>query len=243
MLFALMRLAMLSYYRDADEPPEFRGRSLDMARTYRNLMAQCLTLANYTKPHEHIIETLLFHLHGDFIQTKDADISVWLLTGMITRLAMRMGYHRDSKVFPNILPFRGEMRRRVWTCLRQADVLFSFQAGLPSMLRNSDFDTEAPRNLYDEDFYEDCKELPPPRPHNERTTVSYIIAKSRLVYIFARVIEHTSALHHSYETVVELDGDLRRAQELIPEHLQLRPIEKCQLDSIPLILSRVNVTF
>ena len=126
MLFAMMRLAMLSYHREGDEPPEFRGKSLDMAGTFRNLMAQCLTLADYTKPYPYLIESLIFHLHGDYCQSKEADVSVWVLVGVITRLAMRMGYHRDSKMFPNITPFQGEMRRRVWAFVRQADLLFSF---------------------------------------------------------------------------------------------------------------------
>lgn len=143
----MMRLAMLSYNHEGDEPPEFRGKSLDMAGSFRNLVAQCLTLADYTKPYPYLIETFIFHLHGDFRQTKEADISVWVLVGVVARLAMRMGYHRDSKVFPNITPFQGEMRRRVWTFVRQSDLLFSFQVGLPSMIRTVDSDTEL-RGIY-----------------------------------------------------------------------------------------------
>lgn len=238
----MMRLAMLSYHREGDEPPEFRGKSLDMAGTYRNLMAQCLTLADYTKPYPYLIETLILHLHGDYTQTREADVSVWLLVGMIARLAMRMGYHRDSNMFPNITPFQGEMRRRIWTFVRQADLLLSFQVGLPSMMRTGDSDTEIPRNLYDEDFDEDCKELPPPRPHNEPTQVSYLIAKARIAYAFGRVIEHTSSVKSgSYETVMEIDNELRRARDMIPEHLQIRPIEECQLDPAALIMSRFSV--
>lgn len=242
MLFVMMRLAMLSYHRDGDEPPEFRGKSLDMAGTYRNMMAQCLTLADYTKPHPHLIETLILHLHADYSQTRETETSVWILVGMIARLAMRMGYHRDSKSFPNITPFQGEMRRRVWTFVKQADLLFSFQAGLPSMIRSGDSDTELPRNLYDEDFDESCKELPPPRPSSEPTPISYLIAKARIAFTFGRVIEHTSSMKSGpYETVMEIDSELRRARDMIPEHLQVRPMEECQLDPASLIVSRFNV--
>ncbi|KAJ9381434.1 transcriptional regulator family: Fungal Specific TF [Paecilomyces variotii] len=242
MLFVMMRLAMLSYHRDGDEPPEFRGKSLDMAGTYRNMMAQCLTLADYTKPHPHLIETLILHLHADYSQTRETETSVWILVGMIARLAMRMGYHRDSKSFPNITPFQGEMRRRVWTFVKQADLLFSFQAGLPSMIRSGDSDTELPRNLYDEDFDESCKELPPPRPSSEPTPISYLIAKARIAFTFGRVIEHTSSMKSGpYETVMEIDSELRRARDMIPEHLQVRPMEECQLDPASLIVSRFNI--
>ncbi|GKZ25640.1 hypothetical protein AbraCBS73388_001284 [Aspergillus brasiliensis] len=243
MLFAMMRLAMLSYHRDGDEPPEFRGKSLDMAGTFRNLVAQCLTLADFTKSYPNLIESLIFHLHGDLCQTREADVSVWVLVGVITRLAMRMGYHRDSKMFPNITPFLGEMRRRVWSFVRQADLLCSSQMGLPNMIRTSDTDTELPRNLYDDDFDENCKELPPSRPPNEPTPISYLIAKSRLTFVFGRVIEITAPLQTpvSYDTVMEVDAQLRRARDLIPEHLLVRPIEDSPRESPTLILSRFTV--
>ncbi|RAH56457.1 C6 transcription factor [Aspergillus piperis CBS 112811] len=243
MLFAMMRLAMLSYHRDGDEPPEFRGKSLDMAGTFRNLVAQCLTLADFTKSYPNLIESLIFHLHGDLCQTREADVSVWVLVGVITRLAMRMGYHRDSKMFPNITPFQGEMRRRVWSFVRQADLLCSSQIGLPNMIRTSDTDTELPRNLYDDDFDENCKELPPSRPPNEPTPISYLIAKSRLTFVFGRVLEITAPLQTpvSYDTVMEVDAQLRRARDLIPEHLLVRPIEDSPRESPTLILSRFTI--
>ncbi|KAJ5085319.1 hypothetical protein N7532_010090 [Penicillium argentinense] len=243
MLFAMMRLAMLSYYREGDEPPEFRGKAMDMAGSFRNSVAQCLTLADYTKPHPFLIESLVFHLHGDYSQTWEADVSVWVLAGVITRLAMRMGYHRDSKMFPNITPFQGEMRRRVWSFVATADQLFSFQVGMPSMLRAADMDTDLPRNLYDDDFDENCKELPPPRQLSEPTPISYLISKARLVYAFGRVNEQASSLSSiSYDKVMELDADLRRARELIPDHLLIRPMEECGHDPVNLIMSRFSVT-
>ncbi|KAJ5936638.1 hypothetical protein N7466_003088 [Penicillium verhagenii] len=242
MLFAMMRLAMLSYHREGDEAPEFRGKALDMANSFRNSVAECLTLADYTKPHRYLIECLVFHLHGDFSQTREADVSVWVLTGVIARLAMRMGFHRDSKPFPNITPFQGEMRRRVWSFVRVADVLFSFQVGMPSMLRAADSDTALPLNLYDDDFDEDCKELPQPRQLSEPTSISYLITKARLVYAFGRVNEHASSISNaSYDKTMELDADLRHARDLIPDHLRIRPIEDCQLDPVQLIMSRYSM--
>lgn len=242
MLFAMMRLAMLSFHREGDEPPEFRGKAMDMAGAFRNSVAQCLTLADYTKAHPHLIECLVFHLHGDFSQTREADVSVWVLTGVIARLAMRMGYHRDSKMFPNISPFQGEMRRRVWSFVRVSDVLFSFQVGMPSMLRSADSDTELPQNLYDDDFDEDCTELPQPRQLSEPTPISYLITKARLVFAFGRVNEHASSTSSaSYDKTMEIDADLRRARDLIPDHLRLRPMEDCQLDPLQLVMSRYSV--
>jgi hypothetical protein len=40
---------------------------------------------------------------------------------------------------------------------------------------------------------------------------------------------------------MEIDADLRRGQDLIPDHLQIRPLDECQLEPINLIMSRFSV--
>ncbi|KIV84956.1 hypothetical protein PV11_00701 [Exophiala sideris] len=242
MLFSMMRLAMLSYGREGDEPPEFRGKCQDLAANFRTQMAHCLIIADYTKPHNFIIETLIFHLHAEYTSNRDAEASVWVLVGMIARLAMRMGYHRDAKLFPNLTPFQGEMRRRIWTFVRSADLLFSFQVALPSMIRIGDSDTELPRNIYDDEFDEDSTSLPPARPATEATPISYMIAKGRLSFGFGRVLEEINGVDHKgYEEVLKIDRGLRDIYESIPEHLKLRPMAEQTLAPISLIMARFGL--
>ncbi|OAP63192.1 hypothetical protein AYL99_02419 [Fonsecaea erecta] len=242
MLFAMMRLAMLSYGREGDEPPEFRGKCQDLAANFRTQMAHCLITADYTKPHNYIIETLIFHLHAEYTSNRDAEASVWVLVGMIARLAMRMGYHRDAKLFPNLSPFQGEMRRRVWTFVRSADLLFSFQVALPSMIRIGDSDTELPRNIYDDEFDEDSTSLPPARPASEATPISYMIAKGRLSFGFGRVLEEINGVNRKgYDEVLKIDRGLRDIYESIPDHLKLRPMAEQTLAPISLIMARFSL--
>ncbi|ETI25721.1 hypothetical protein G647_02495 [Cladophialophora carrionii CBS 160.54] len=242
MLFAMMRLAMLSYGREGDEPPEFRGKCQDLASNFRTQMAHCLITADYTKPHNYIIETLIFHLHAEYTSNRDAEASVWVLVGMIARLAMRMGYHRDAKLFPNLSPFQGEMRRRVWTFVRSADLLFSFQVALPSMIRIGDSDTELPRNIYDDEFDEDSTSLPAPRPSSEATPISYMIAKGRLAFGFGRVLEEINGVQRKgYDEIQKIDRGLRDIYESIPDHLKLRPMAEQTLAPISLIMARFSL--
>lgn len=242
MLFAMMRLAMLSYGREGDEPPEFRGKCQDLAANYRTQMAHCLITADYTKPHNHIIETLIFHLHAEYTSNRDAEASVWVLVGMIARLAMRMGYHRDPKFFPNLTPFQGEMRRRIWTFVRSADLLFSFQVALPSMIRIGDSDTELPNNLFDDEFDEDSKALPPSRPANEATPISYMIAKGRLSFGFGRVLEEINGVNRKgYDEVLKIDKGLRDIYDGIPDYLKLKPMREMSLAPISLIMARFSL--
>ena len=242
-IFALMCLAMHSYSRMDDEPPEFRGKSLALAANYRCLTGQCLLLADFTKPVNHMIETLVLHLHCEYARNRDAEVGTWVLVGMIVRLAMRMGYHRDPKHFTNITAFQGELRRRVWTFVRQSDLLFSFQIGLPSMIRLGDCDTELPRNLYDDEFDEDSKVLPPSRPTSEPTPVSYMCAKANMAFAFGKAVEKLHSIStSSYDEIMHLDHDLREARAEFPPHLRLRSIEDSMMDPGALVMQRLYLS-
>ncbi|KAL8738466.1 MAG: hypothetical protein Q9181_000722 [Wetmoreana brouardii] len=238
-VFAVLCLAMQSYYKMGDEPPEYRGKSLILANKYRSLTAQSLQRADFLKPVSHSIEALLLHLHAEFTRNRDAEVEIWVLVGMIVRLVMRMGYHRDSKLFPNVTPFHGEMRRRIWTFVRQSDLLFSFQLGLPSMIRLGDCDTALPGNYHDDDLFEDMKALPPPRPNTEATPVSYMIAKASLSFCFGKIVESLHVVSScSYEDIMQLDENLRQARAELPPHLRLRTIEESMMDPGDIILQR-----
>lgn len=242
MLFAIMRLAMLSYAREGDEPPEFRGKCQDMASTYRTQMANCLITADYTKPHAFIIETLVFHLHAEFSSNRDAEAGVWVLMGVIVRLAMRMGYHRDSKFFPDLSAFQGEMRRRVWSFIRTGDLLFSFQIALPPMVRLGDSDTDLPRNIYDDEFDENSSTLPPPRPQTEATPISYMIAKSKLSFGFGRVLEEINGVQRkSYEEILKIDKALREIYDTVPNHLKVAPMAEQKLVPLAVVQARFSL--
>jgi hypothetical protein len=244
LVFTMMRLAVISYHQKGDEPLEIRGKSLDLAKNFRNSMSQCLVLADYTKLHGYLIETLIFHLHAEFYFGKNPDVPIYILVGFITRLAMRMGLHRDSRPFQSISPFQGEMRRRAWAFIRHADIVFSFHVALPNMIRTEESDTELPRNILDTDFDQNSQELPPPRPPNEPTPISWLIAKSRLSLAMGRVSEYMNSVKSApYETVMEIDSELRQARDLVPEHMQILPLEECQSEPPDLTLNRYAVCY
>lgn len=106
LLYSVMTLAMLSYHKVGDEPPEWRGRTLELAAEYRMRTVQCLMTGDYTKPSEYTVETMLLYVLGEYSSRWDADMSLWLIMSLTARLALRMGYHRDGKWFPSISPFQ-----------------------------------------------------------------------------------------------------------------------------------------
>jgi hypothetical protein len=88
-----------------------QNESLHTARIdyYREKVVQALILANYTKCPPHTVETLLVYFGTEFTRSSDTQFSMWVLIGMIVRVAMRMGYHRDPSRFANISPFKAEI--------------------------------------------------------------------------------------------------------------------------------------
>lgn len=106
LLYSILCLAMLSYQKVGDEPSDWKGRSLEMAAEFRLRTVQCLVKGDYTKPVEHTVETMILYVLGEYSSRWDADLGLWLIQSMITRIAIRMGYHRDAKWFPSITPFQ-----------------------------------------------------------------------------------------------------------------------------------------
>lgn len=163
---------------------------------------------------------------------------------MIVRLAMRMGLHRDPKHYVSLTPFQGEMRRRLWTFVRQSDLLFSFQMGLPSMIRTGDCDTALPRNIYDHEFDEDTKVLPPPRAQTIETPVTFMIAMSSLSFVFGKIVERLQNVHTPpYEEIMALDNELRETFAALPAFLRLKPLEESDVDSTSTLIMRFDLSF
>lgn len=106
LLYSILCLAMLSYHKVGDEPPEWRGRTLELAGDYRLRTVQCLIQADFTRPSEYTVETMMLYVFGEYSSRWDADLGLWLVVSLITRIAYRMGYHRDAKWFPSITPFQ-----------------------------------------------------------------------------------------------------------------------------------------
>ncbi|KAJ4860226.1 fungal specific transcription factor domain-containing protein [Trichoderma breve] len=242
LLYSVLTLAMLSYHKVGDEPPEWRGRTLELASEYRLRTVQCLIKADYTKPVEYTVEAMLLYVFGEYSSRWDADLGLWLIVSVITRIAFRMGYHRDAKWFPNLTPFQAEMRRRAWALVRMSDVVFSHQVSLPNMIYENDCDTQLPNNLFDDEFHPDTKELPPSRPSSEPTPISYMIAKVRLCSELGNILQATNMVGKTvpYDEIIRFDAKLRQIMQELPPHLRLGALEASQ-DPVTLIIARYNI--
>ena len=244
LLFAIMCLATLYQQFSPNESIQslYLQPAVDpnhLIRTYREKIIQCLVLGNYTKSVPYTIETLLLYLHVEYFRSEDTQVGTWILLGIIVRLALRMGYHRDASHFPRISPFHAEMRRRTWAIIIQLDTVASAQVGLPRMIREVHSDTREPRNLLDEDFDENVIDLPLPRPETVQTAIQYLVAKNKVISVFGMISDLTTSTGHSYAEVMRLDRLLDDTYKTISPGLHMQPMEKSIMDSPDIIMRRV----
>ncbi len=213
-----------------------------LSRIYREKVAQCLVLSKYTKPVSLTVQTLILYFLIEVPRSEDTQMGTWIILGIIVRLALRMGYHRDASHFPQVSPFQGEMRRRSWAIVRHLDLVVSAQIGLPRMIRESQLDTAEPRNLLDEDLDENLVELPLPRPDTVQTCVQYFVLKNRLVSVYGRISDlTTSPQPPSYAEVMALDKTLHDTYNVLPQWLHMRPMTKSIMDGPSIIMRRIHV--
>ncbi|OTA70457.1 hypothetical protein K449DRAFT_393455 [Hypoxylon sp. EC38] len=189
------------------------------------LSTECLVSGDYLSAKPYSIEALLLHSYTELQRNREIDSSLWAKFGLVARLAQRMGYHRDPKYLSNITPFEGELRRRAFFFIEVFDVLFSFQLGMPPIIRDDECDTESPSNLFDSDFDENVMALPPSRPATEPTSTLYLSYKSKLCRLLRRVIRFALSIQPPpYDEVLKLDDEIHQYHAQVPPSLQIRPI-------------------
>ena len=239
-----MTLATLSGLSSGEVHPDTRGAPYEMLQAYNESCVQCLVLSDYTKPTRYTLETMMIYGEAEFLMSQDDQVHSYLMIGVAVRLALRMGLHRDSsKIWTHFTPFEAESRRRMWYHINQLDLLASFHIGLPGMMQTIESDTLPPRNLLDEDFDEDCTELPPSRPESEMTPMSYALCKGRLSDEAGKIMVIANKLQlPPFSEVLKLDLSLREAYDKVPTQLRLDESEITVTDSPSTILKRFSVS-
>lgn len=216
----------------------------DNIQKFTNMASRCLVAGEYLKSKPYAVEALLIHTLGDVMQKRDTDQIISSMFGIATRLAQRMGYHRDPRhLGAGVTAFEAEMRRRTWYMAETFDLLYSFQQGMPTIVHEDECDTDEPTNLRDEDFDEDTTVLPPGRPFTDATPVLYYCYKSPKVRLLRRVIRHAmSNKQTDYEATWKLSDELQALHDRVPPSLRWVPISTTSfLDTGTLIMRRMTI--
>lgn len=246
LLFAIMCLAaqfQKSSFESGSGAIDSTGTDIEaLIATFRQRCVQCLVLGKYTKGGPYVLEALLLYFTNEHFLCKDAEIDVWIIMSIIIQIAIHTGYHKDPKHFKAMSPFTGEMRRRVWATISELDIGISAQMGVPRLIKQSQVDTEEPRNLKDGDFNESTRILPPRRPDTELTPTLHRIVKGRLVSTFGLIWDAASDVKsHCYAEIMEIDAKLEDAHRSIPTCLEWKSMAHCITDAPQIIMQKLSL--
>lgn len=98
------------------------------------------------------------HCHQLALQGRYDRHARWILGGLLIRLALKLGLHRDGETM-GLSPFETEMRRRVWWALILQDAKVALMSGLGhAYLATGWWDTKEPANIDDSDLVESATE-------------------------------------------------------------------------------------
>jgi hypothetical protein len=209
---------------------------------FRTIAGRALVSAKYTHPQAITLQSMLLYIEAEFLVNRASQMNCYLLAAVGLRLMMKMGLHRDPSKLPNISPFDGEMRRRMWNLLVQIDMIVSFHLGLPSMIHGIESDTGMPRNLINEDLTPEMTELPPGRPDSEYTELTYPIWKSTVCRVFGLVARQAHSLTApTYPDVMRLDKLLKEKWAQVPTFMKVKPLEDSITDPPQLVNQRFGL--
>nr|XP_019004911.1 transcriptional regulatory protein [Kwoniella mangroviensis CBS 8507]OCF68372.1 transcriptional regulatory protein [Kwoniella mangroviensis CBS 8507] len=183
---------------DLNRPP-FHPRGEQLFRLGRS----CISIVGLEHASPATVQAL--HLMGTFIlndKRGNGGEVFWPILGTAVKVAQSLGLHRDGSHF-GLSPYEIEERRQVWWEVVSYDRLQALCFGRPCATSNKWSDTKIPEAtdlIGDEDGF-----------HR---------AKYTLITMMERVIDvQTQASAVSYNSVMQLDSELREFKKNLPEHL------------------------
>jgi len=151
----------------------FRADKATLIEQYRFATEQALARAEFLNA-SNLYLVQAFTLYLTIIQREDTTKFVWSLTGLLIRLALSIGLHRDGSCSADMSPFEVEMRRRLWWNICFLDVRSAEEQVSEPSISEDMFDTKSPTNVNDEDIYPGMSENPVPQEGLTDMTVFYV---------------------------------------------------------------------
>lgn len=140
----------------------------------------------------------------------------WSHLGLLVRMALTMGLHRDPSEFSQkIQPFGAELRRKLWTTILELDIQMSMQCNLPSCIRGGEFTCQPPRNLNDNELYPDMIGLPPSKSIEVDTDarIQVFVSNTQVARLKAAELVNRIDSLQDYQQVLEIGNALEQALE------------------------------
>ncbi|ETN46654.1 uncharacterized protein HMPREF1541_00840 [Cyphellophora europaea CBS 101466] len=195
----------------------------DLLRKYDIGIERALANADFMKtPDMFCLQALTLYLSCARLR-RDRDW-IWTMTGVLVRLAMKLGLHRDPEVL-KLSPFDCEMRRRLWWQIVVLDVLTAQDNDTdPSMLEHS-FDTQFPTNVDDQAL--DISMSTPATNSSKRTDMAFTLRRIQLVQVARKVLFSNHFSKSNGYPILSRDEKLQHINDL---NASLKQADDASLD-------------
>ena len=140
----------------------FSATKIELNLKYRIGLEHALAKTDFLNvPDMVVVQALTIFLF--LVRRHDSPRFVWMMTGLVIRMAQALGLHRDGAHFEHLTSYEVEIRRRVWWALCMLDVRASEDQGTDLLITSGSFDTKLPLNINDADIEPGSKAVPTER--------------------------------------------------------------------------------
>ena len=174
-------------------------------------------------------------------------VYIWSMTGLLIRLANRIGLHRD----PNPTrtdPFTAEMRRRLWWQILILDVRVAEKNDLEPSIYEHQFDTALPANVNDSDLDPLMTRILP--THEGYSDMLYTLCRFKISYAARMLVFSNKFLvdnKYSKQTIAEKNQYVNSLQkdlaQMYLDHCDLKvPIQYLTVTSCKAVMTKLKLT-
>ena len=213
LMFSIYYAAITSMEED-DVNINFGSTKAELNLKYRLGLEHALAKADFLNVPD-LVLIQAFTIFITLLRRHDSPRFVWMMAGLVIRMALALGLHRDGTNFEHLTPFEIEMRRRAWWIICAMDVRASEDQGTEFTITTGSFDTKIPLNINDADIGPDSKEMPPER--EGLTDMSFARVMHKITEVARQIMAH-GALKPSLEEQSQLLQEIYRTLE--QEYLQ-----------------------
>ncbi|TKX19022.1 fungal specific transcription factor domain-containing protein 70 [Elsinoe australis] len=147
-----------------------------LALRYRTGLEHALAKADFlNNPTDITVET--FSIYLALARRQESPKYVWMMTGLVIRMAQYLGIHHDSHNSKHITPFQAEMRRRIWWNVCALDMRATEDQGTELALPPSTYTTSLPSNVNDADIWPEMEQPSPERLGTTNVTLLRLCSK------------------------------------------------------------------
>ncbi|KAI0509643.1 hypothetical protein F5B22DRAFT_320988 [Xylaria bambusicola] len=202
-----MYYAAVTSMEDDDVVNNFGSTKAELNLRFRMGLEYTLAKADFlNKPDLVLVQAFTIFLF--LVRRHESPRFVWMMTGLVIRMAQSLGLQRDGTHFKHLTALEVHIRRRVWYSLCSLDVRSSEDQGTDFTIQIGSFDTKLPLNINDDDIDINTREMPTAR--EGLTDMSNAIANMEISNISRQIVtpgigleEQSRLLNTIYTTVEE----------------------------------------